>query len=1312
MKSYRLHDFENSEQQRLWEALTQAAAQAEERLGSCVMVANYAIDGTLADALLVAPHGIIIFSLLGLHGTVRTHEDSPWSFGSRIVPAHGMSRTPYHAMRKHCAALSLLWGSDLAPFIHACVVLNDDTELENNLTSPTQAWLHCTTAQSLPATLASLASPATIPHDKIQAFATQLQHMTAWVEEWNTESYCNDAATLYAQLEELCRMNSPARDRYPALREVFHRAVELGISSSRLAFKGLFAKVDYLIKECRIDSRTAGLIHASRKTMEAAASLSDKAAEESFRHDVKAVVLLLSHLPKQPQPPASLVMLLPDEDRITQWGSIDLHVVRCSVESWDDEFIYATDQQVSSQLKVCYGAQNHYLTREGISSWDYLRELLSPGCVLNLVRVRMEDNVCLPELIIYEPDYLINISTVASCFETYDESPLVALVNTFKPHPNRSYIHLGNLAGEFLDHTVHGRKVAPEDCFAAFLRRNALSMTACPDLASPAQLETLKAEAGKQMEIIADLMAEGVATDVEQVVLEPSFFSEVLGLQGRMDLLYSQSEGRSTIVEQKSGKAAWGSTDEDVRVQEKHWVQVELYQALMIYEFRRYANQLSQRLLYSKYRNGLVAPGHSAQLLLRAIKLRNQLAWSEINYAEEGFGLLAKLTPEMLNRKGAKGSLWVNYVRPELDAVLSPLKSASATERAYFLRMAQFVQKEHCLAKLGSRRPEDSGFAGHWMDSLATKMATGSIYHGLTLSQCHEADGAVNGLVLLFPETMAADATNFRVGDIVMLYPYMDGQEPNPCAQMVTRAVLSRLDADRIELTLTHPQTNPKVFDLAEGYRWAVEHDMFESSTSALLRALHAFLTAPQERRNLLLGQRQPTVDTTLRTKGSYGKFDEMMTYAKQSRDIFLIIGPPGTGKTSFGMLNMLREELAEEGHEVLLLSYTNRAVDEMCGKLAEEGIDFVRIGSPLSCDKRYHDNLLERRVAEMTSTEEVRSLLAKTRVVCATTSTMNSHTELFALKHFDLAIVDEASQILEPHLVGLFAAQHSGRRAIDRWVLIGDHKQLPAVVQQTAEESMVTEPELLDIGLRNCRLSLFERMLSAFKTPEGYDPRFVYMLSHQGRMHEEIADFASRHFYGGRLQVVPLPHQTEACTAQEGDLTTKILTQHRTAFVASNKPQGTVTGKSNAIEAKIIAQLVVEIYRLNADHFAPEQTVGVIVPYRNQIALVRSMIDNYSIDVLHDIAIDTVERFQGSQRDYIIFGFTITEAYQLAFLTSNCFMEDGRVIDRKLNVAITRARMHLLLVGCPQVLRRNALFATLIDELKDKGAYYLFTDQ
>ena len=111
-------------------------------------------------------------------------------------------------------------------------------------------------------------------------------------------------------------------------------------------------------------------------------------------------------------------------------------------------------------------------------------------------------------------------------------------------------------------------------------------------------------------------------------------------------------------------------------------------------------------------------------------------------------------------------------------------------------------------------------------------------------------------------------------------------------------------------------------------------------------------------------------------------------------------------------------------------------------------------------------------------------------------------------------------------------------------------------------------------------------------------------------------------------------------------------------------------------------------------------------MPYRNQITAVRHALECYDMPSFSDITIDTVERFQGSQRDVIVYGFTVQHPSQLGFLTENVFLEDGTIIDRKLNVVMTRARQHLFMVGNPSLLSANPLFARLIRFVTDEGGY------
>lgn len=218
------------------------------------------------------------------------------------------------------------------------------------------------------------------------------------------------------------------------------------------------------------------------------------------------------------------------------------------------------------------------------------------------------------------------------------------------------------------------------------------------------------------------------------------------------------------------------------------------------------------------------------------------------------------------------------------------------------------------------------------------------------------------------------------------------------------------------------------------GYRTRFHGGVF----TALYRSMHSFLSANKDRRQLILGARCPKIDKSITLIGNYSsgdnsEFNNLVLGAMQAQDIYLIIGPPGTGKTSFGMLNVLKEQLLHPDTSVLLMAYTNRAVDEICSKLKEEDIDFLRLGNDFSCAPEYRENLLSNKARLCNNIDDIRHLIINSRIICGTTTAFNSHTEIFSLKSFQLAIIDEASQILEPHIIGLLSAKHDKENAIEK---------------------------------------------------------------------------------------------------------------------------------------------------------------------------------------------------------------------------------------------------------------------------------------
>ncbi len=1100
-----------------------------------------------------------------------------------------------------------------------------------------------------------------------------------------------DAAILYEEVlllvERQLKGDVDLHAFYKHLNRLFQRLLNEYTQFANARLVGPFAKLDYLLKE-----RDASAL-LSRRLNDVRVSIQKAVKHESdgvrWQLDARGVGDLIAFLTGAPMPADLDALLMPwtqEAERKSRSEEGRADCLRLLVERWDDHYIYGTlSGDGTTEETVCYAENSNYPY-----DWSYLKKLWQRGTQINLVGVRRADGILYPDLIIVNPDYLIDISQIAKCFALYAESPLVALMDRLSPSESSEAILLGFMASQLLDEELHQSSKTYGEIALQFFQQHPMDMLSA-DVSRDFHVRARMQRTNIHNAISVQLPLLAGKYQADKVIVEPSFVSEMLGLQGRMDFL--QADMR-ILIEQKSGKAAFvphDPTPDCPQPREEHYVQMLLYMAILRYNHRatyeQNQRQLHAFLMYSAYPNALVGLGFSPQLLFRAIKVRNRLAAQDTYLAQQGFDFLTTLTSDQLNEKHISGKIWEQWVKPRLEQTLCPIQAASELERKYYLRLLRFVAAEHQLGKLGNQTKESSGCASMWHETLDEKRQTGNIYDGLRLLSPTQDEGAltyVESVELAFPDKHDVDTSNFRLGDVALLYAYTPGTEPDARQHIIYRGTIENISPRGITFHFRNAQTDAKVLLRDADKSWAVEHDYVESTNTALYRGVHSFLSAPQDRRDLLMMQRPPRTDATRRLKGDYGEFNELALRVKQACDLFLIIGPPGTGKTSYGMLNTLREELLEEGSQILLTSYTNRAVDEICSKL-HGSIDFIRIGVESSCAEEYRDHLLSHRARNCNNQAELRQLILGTRIFVGTTTALSSARPLFALKSFSLAIVDEASQILEPSLLSLMSAQHDGQSAIRKFVMIGDHKQLPAVVQQRQQESEVADADLRAIGLTDCRLSMFERLLRRYAG----DPAVCYMLTKQGRMHPDIAAFPNLAFYGGKLRVVPLPHQTEESTLK------------RVAFLDVKPLMGEESDKANQAEADVIAQLVRDIYEREIENFSATDTLGIIVPYRNQIATIRSTIDRMEIPALHGITIDTVERYQGSQRRYIIYGFTVKYVYQLRFLADSTFLEGDTLIDRKLNVAMTRAKEYLLMVGNAPLLSNNEVFARLLQWLR-----------
>ena len=1099
-------------------------------------------------------------------------------------------------------------------------------------------------------------------------------------------------------------LDTASSDKSAAYR-MMHEALLLvcqeGTVGCGQSFGNLFSQVDYLCRKLSIQRADAVAMQRMRR------NTNHPSEAANVGDDCRALSVLVSAVFGDAIPSYLTPRLPRVYSNVKSVAAIDYRKLRCVVAGTEGYTMTAkadTDGE-GLVLKVDFGNDQQ----------QYLAKILTSGTQVNLIGVRKgEGEMFTADYIIVEPDYLLDISTIARCFTDYGHSPLAYLVGRMMPVANSQAILLGNYAGALLDDAVCGNVECDwKTTLWNNVREKALEYASCRDLNVKEQFAVAAARQASNIVQVADqLFGDESPFDRGKAMLEPSFVCEALGIQGRVDLMTTDFR---LLVEQKSG-ANWNIQRQTPNSygsfqKEDHYVQVLLYYGVLRHNFNLPSDKTDIRLLYSKYPlpGGLVVVSFYKRLLAEALKFRNRAVALDYMVARQGFQtVMPLLKTANLNEKGITDKLWTNYVRPQLEGIISPVTTLEGADREYFCRMMTFVFREQLYNKTGTLGQGNS-IADLWNMPLEEKVETGNIFCGLTLDGMERSDESrgYDKLTLAVPDRSDTFIPNFRQGDMVYLYAYRG--KPDVRKAILFKGTLAEMRTGTIVVCLNNGQHNADNFsvcppspdntgtDSGTPIRYAIEHCGSDSSATAAIRSLHKFAATAQADRDLFMGRREPRRNAERCLTQSYNpSYDDIVLKAKQANDYFLLVGPPGTGKTSMALRFLVAEELTSSCASILLTAYTNRAVDEICGMLADNGYEFLRIGNEYTCDARFRNRLLSKRFAGRENLSDIRHAICEERIIVGTTSTLASRSYLFDIKTFSLVIVDEASQILEPDIIGLLCSARrpcdDGRqREMSKFILIGDYKQLPAVVRQDASESAVESELLAGTGLRDCRESLFERLIRNERLHKR--SHFTGTLSKYGRMHPDIAQFPNNCFYRNEhLTPVPLPHQTEPSPSP------------RVVFISSveESPQGhpdaMSSEKVNVAEARIVARLLAETCKEYGSSFCAETTIGVIVPYRNQIAMIRREAETYGIPQLADVCIDTVERYQGSQRDVIIYSTTVRHLSQLDFLTANSFEEDGRIIDRKLNVAITRARKKLYIIGDEQILRHDALYAALID--------------
>ncbi|MCO5231839.1 MAG: AAA domain-containing protein [Chitinophagales bacterium] len=1122
----------------------------------------------------------------------------------------------------------------------------------------------------------------------------------------------------YSEIQEIHHSDLSLSERYFALRKLLENILKTLTQDQELQFPDLYSKLTFACEHFGLNSHQQLRIQMFRKNAHLILLKEKSATHEMYIYDFSTFVRTIHLFTGLPIPHQLQQELLPITTLEEPFNHLNkekhrhISLIRFYVKEVHSNYFIGHSDEIEGDLCQLEFDLETSLFKETLSHID-------AGQILHLVDCQVNDKKINAQIIITEPDYLIDISTIAECIKEHGQHPYFYYINRLRSKTTSTPILIGNIANQFLDIFVH----APKDKEIPFLdtikqifKLFPFDISTNSDLDDREKMKSFISQAEQQFNHIKYIVREvfpKLNIDVNQSILEPSFICTALGIQGRLDFL-AIDQPYTTVIELKSGKAPFPENRTDL-IATSHKAQLFLYQIVIQLVLGIKFKDIHSYLLYSKYPEPnsnmrMVKPYMDG--IKEILNVRNQIANIERKIAHDGSilpQLINNITPQnIINPHNYNERFVQQYIIPQIEQFRLPFQNASSLELAYFYQFYEFVSKELYISKAGVTHHEQTlGHSSLWLNDAEEKLDAGDILLDLQIVE-NFSDQIPPKIRLAIPEYGDCFLPNFRQGDIVLLYERNTPQD-NVSNKEIIRGSITHIQHNEIVVQLRNTQN--KAICFPDESKYAIEHDFMDSSYGGMFRGLYSFLQANENRKKLILHQRPLEIDSSQQLEHTCinQEIEEIILKAKQAKDYFLLIGPPGTGKTSIALKSMVKEFYSDNQNNILLLSYTNRAVDEICASIEEidPKIEYIRIGSEQSTDSQFHPRLLQNLLKDLSKRDEVKNVLHQCRVFVGTVASISGKLELFSLKQFQVAIIDEASQILEPQLIGILSAKHSSNRnAIEKFILIGDHKQIPAIVVQSPQSSIIKNKELLQIGLTDRRISLFER-LYRYHEQDNPSPHWA-MLKRQGRMHEEIASFSNQYFYENQLNTVPTKHQAEKLVWGKWNIDNpiqNIIATKRVAFFPSEKNEKDISFKTNSNEAEIVVNLVKNIFQLYESHhleFEPKLSVGVITPYRSQIALIKKGIHLLNIPQLNEMTVDTVERYQGSQRDIIIYSFCVNHPSQLKTL-SNTFIENNQIIDRKLNVALTRAKKQMFIIGNPFFLLENKTFNDLINHIENQ---------
>lgn len=589
---------------------------------------------------------------------------------------------------------------------------------------------------------------------------------------------------------------------------------------------------------------------------------------------------------------------------------------------------------------------------------------------------------------------------------------------------------------------------------------------------------------------------------------------------------------------------------------------------------------------------------------------------------------------------------------------------------------------------------------------LARKVKRGDAWHPLRFVRSYY--NSLNQLSVEVVRTADTDIEhNFEFGRPVCFFRMSEGAEGKSIRYFNFTATVSYADGDRLVVTVPD---NAPVAELQATEGLGVQLFFDETSYRLMFEALDRVIGA---RDNRLAYLRDLFYSGVPAAELSFAPISfpwlnraqqEAVNKVLRAKDVAIVHGPPGTGKTTT-LVEAIYETLRRES-QVLVCAQSNMAVDWISERLVDRGISVLRIGNPtkvndkmlsftyerrfeahpdypqlwsirqairkLRHERKRRDNGWHQKMDRLKSRAvelELRinsQLFGEAKVIASTLTGSASH--LLSGQKFGTLFIDEAAQALE-------AACWIAIRRASRVVLAGDHCQLPPTVKSIAA---------LKGGLGT---TLMERIVAR-------KPSVVTLLTVQYRMNEQIMRFSSNWFYDGRVESAP-----EVKYRGILDYDNPITWIDTSESGAKEEFVGESFGRINKTEAELTLEALKNYFaKIGRQRIADEHIdVGVISPYRAQVQLLRRMVRKAEFFKPYRgcITVNTVDGFQGQERDIIV----------ISLVRSNDDGQIGFLSDlRRMNVAITRARMKLIIVGSVQTMTRHAFYKELYGYVQESA--------